>query len=95
MKRNLTIKISDDLREALYQISKDERVTVSEMIRKSIRRYASIYRFRQLRNRVLPYAAKRALWEDKEDLAAFRERANEPTMTYEELLKDLKVHGKI
>jgi len=36
MKRNLTIKISDDLREALYQISKDERVTVSEMIRKSI-----------------------------------------------------------
>jgi hypothetical protein len=44
---------------------------------------------------VLPYAAKRALWEDKEDLAAFRERANEPTMTYEELLKDLKVHGKI
>jgi Arc/MetJ-type ribon-helix-helix transcriptional regulator len=31
----------------------------------------------------------------REDLAAFAERAVEPTMTYEELLKDLKEHGKI
>ena len=40
-------------------------------------------------------AVRRALQEDQEDLAAFDERANEPTMTYEELLKDLKAHGKI
>ena len=37
-------------------------------------------------------AVRRAL---QEDLAAFDERANEPTMTYEELLRDLKAHGKI
>jgi len=36
-------------------------------------------------------AVRRAL---QEDLAAFDERANEPTMTYEELLRDLKAHGK-
>ena len=36
-----------------------------------------------------------ALKEDQEDLAAFEERANEPTRTYEELLEDLKAHGKI
>jgi plasmid stability protein len=40
-------------------------------------------------------AVRRALQEDQEDLAAFDERANEPTMTYEELLRDLKAHGKI
>jgi hypothetical protein len=40
-------------------------------------------------------AVQQALREDEGDLAAFRERASEPTMTYEELLKDLKAHGKI
>lgn len=40
-------------------------------------------------------AVRMALREDREDLAAFDERAHEPTMTYEALLKDLKVHGKI
>ena len=33
--------------------------------------------------------------EDREDLSAFDERAEEPTMSYEELLKDLRAHGKI
>ena len=33
--------------------------------------------------------------EDQEDLAAFDERAGEPTMTYAELLNDLKSPGKI
>lgn len=40
-------------------------------------------------------AVRIALREDREDLAAFDERADEPTMTYEELLADLKAHGKI
>ena len=33
--------------------------------------------------------------EDEEDLSAFRQRAKEPELTYEALLRDLKVHGKI
>jgi len=40
-------------------------------------------------------AVRMALREDKENLAAFEERAGEPTMTYEELLKDLRADGKI
>jgi plasmid stability protein len=40
-------------------------------------------------------AVRMALREDQEDLAAFDERAGEPTISYEELLKDLRVHGKI
>jgi len=40
-------------------------------------------------------AVRALLSEDEEDLSVFAERAAEPTLTYEELLKDLKAHGKI
>ena len=40
-------------------------------------------------------ALRLALREDQEDLAAFDERVAEPTMTYEELLDDLKANGKL
>ena len=40
-------------------------------------------------------AVRQALREDSEDLAAFDERAAEPVITYEELLEDLRAHGKI
>ena len=40
-------------------------------------------------------AVQMVLREDAEDLLAFEERAKESTLTYEELLKDLKAHGKI
>jgi len=40
-------------------------------------------------------AIRQALREDQEDLAAFEERAAESAITYEALLEDLKVHGKI
>ena len=40
-------------------------------------------------------AVRVALSEDQEDLAAFEERASEPTVSYEALLDDLKAHGKI
>ena len=40
-------------------------------------------------------AVRRALREDQEDLAAFDERVNEPLVSYEDLLKDLKKHGRL
>jgi hypothetical protein len=40
-------------------------------------------------------AVRMALREDQEDLAAFDERAGEATISYEELLRNLRVHGKI
>lgn len=40
-------------------------------------------------------AVRRALREDQEDLRAFEDRVAEPTMSYEELLDDLKSHGKL
>ncbi len=40
-------------------------------------------------------AVKAALAEDAEDLAAFEERANEPLLSYDEMVKRLKQDGRI
>lgn len=40
-------------------------------------------------------AVRVALREDQEDINAFTQRVNEPTLTYGELLEDLKSNGKI
>ncbi len=40
-------------------------------------------------------ALRRELDEDREDLTAFDERATEPTLSYDDLLNDLRAHGKL
>ena len=40
-------------------------------------------------------AVKLRLAEDVEDLSAFEERAHEPNLPFEDVLKDLKKRGKI
>ena len=40
-------------------------------------------------------AVRIALQEDQEDLSVFEKRADEPTLSYEEILKDLSSHGKL
>ncbi len=40
-------------------------------------------------------AVKLSLVEDEADLAAFRERAAEPNLLFEDVVKDLKRRGKI
>ncbi len=40
-------------------------------------------------------AVRELLSEDQEDLAAFEDRVAEPAISYQDLLNDLKAHGKI
>jgi plasmid stability protein len=40
-------------------------------------------------------AVRQSLAEDAEDLAAFEERAEEPSLDFEAVLKDLKRRGKL
>ena len=40
-------------------------------------------------------ALKLSLAEDADDLLAFEERANEPLISFEEVLKELRQHGRI
>lgn len=40
-------------------------------------------------------AVRQSLAEDAEDLTAFEERAKEPSLAFEEVLRDLKRRGKL
>jgi len=40
-------------------------------------------------------AVRQNLLEDAEDLAAFRDRAKEPTLVFEDLVRDMKRRGKL
>ena len=40
-------------------------------------------------------AVRRSLSEDADDLAAFRDRAREPLLSFEAVVKDLKGRGKL
>lgn len=66
MNRPITIRLPEDLRKTLKEISKAERLPVSDLVRESIRRYAVVYRFRQLRKRVLPFAEAQGLLTDED-----------------------------
>ena len=40
-------------------------------------------------------AVRHELGEDEQDLKSFKDRVKEPTVSYEQMLKDLKADGKI
>jgi plasmid stability protein len=44
---------------------------------------------------IINEALREALTEDAEDIAAFEERANEPLISYEQMIKRLKKDGRI
>jgi predicted transcriptional regulator len=53
---NISIRLPDNLKRDLQKISKEEDKPVSDLVRESLKRYILIYRFRKLRETVLPFA---------------------------------------
>ena len=66
MKHPITIRLPEELRKALQDISKRENVPVSDIVRESLRKYISIHRFRKLRDKVLPFAEAQGLLTDED-----------------------------
>jgi predicted transcriptional regulator len=62
----LTVRIPDELRADLLEISSRQSVPVSDLVRESIRRYVAIERFRALRKRTLPFAEAQGLLTDED-----------------------------
>ncbi len=62
----LTIRIPEELRSDLQEISLKRSVPVSDLVRESIRRYVAIERFRSLRKRSLPFAEAQGLLTDED-----------------------------
>jgi predicted transcriptional regulator len=66
MKQAVTVRLPDDLRKELQQISDAEAKPVSDLVRESIQRYVSIYNFRRLRNAILPFAEAQGILTDED-----------------------------
>ncbi len=66
MKQGLTVRLPDDLRKELQQISASEAKPISDLVRESIQRYVSIYNFRKLRNTILPFAEAQGILTDED-----------------------------
>jgi predicted transcriptional regulator len=72
MKPTLTIRLPEDVRSTLQEISKAEQKPVSDIVRESIRRYISVYQFRRLSKKVLPFAEAQGLLTDEDVFKALK-----------------------
>lgn len=66
MSQMMTVRIPDDLRKDLKKISQKEGVPVSDLVRESLRKYVLLYRFRKLREMVLPFAEAQGILTDED-----------------------------
>jgi predicted transcriptional regulator len=64
MSQSMTVRIPDEVRRQLQKISRDEGKPVSDIVRESLQKFITLYRYNQLRNRVLPYAEARGIFTD-------------------------------
>ena len=64
MQKTLTIRISEEIRNELLELSQIEHIPISELVRESIKKYISIQRFRRIRSKVLPFAEAQGLLTD-------------------------------
>ncbi len=65
-KNTLSVRIPDELKADLQEISSREHVPVSDLVRESIRRYVVVERFKSLRKRTLPFAEAQGLLTDED-----------------------------
>jgi predicted transcriptional regulator len=66
MKQALTVRLPDNLRKELQQISDAEAKPLSDLVRESIQKYVAVYNFRKLRNAVLPFAEAQGILTDED-----------------------------
>jgi len=66
MRQTLTIRLPNDLRKELQKISQEESKPMSDLVRESLQRYISIYKFRKIRNKVLPFAESQGILTDED-----------------------------
>jgi predicted transcriptional regulator len=66
MNKTMTIRLNDDLRRDLEEISKAEDKSISELVRESLKNYVAIHQFRKLRRRTLPLAEAQGLVTDED-----------------------------
>ena len=72
MNQSLTIRISDNMRRDLDDLSKYENKPVSDLVRESLQKYLAVQKFRKLRNSVLPFAESEGVLTDEDVFNNFK-----------------------
>ncbi len=62
----LTIRLSDQLRDDLQKLSKEQGRPLSDLVRESLRRYVAVEKFRSLRKKSLPFAEAQGYLTDED-----------------------------
>lgn len=66
MDKTLTVRISDELQKQLRSISREEKIPISDLVRKSLRQFIAVRRFRHIRAQILPFAEAQGLLTDED-----------------------------
>ncbi len=66
MSQSITIRIPEDMRKELEELSRSENKPLSDLVRDSLKNFISVYRFRKLRNTVLPFAEAQGILTDED-----------------------------
>ena len=69
MSQTITIRIPQDMRKELEELSKAENKPLSDLVRDSLKKSIMIYRFRKLRKTVLPFAEAQGILTDDDVFA--------------------------
>ncbi len=62
----LTIRLPAQLRRELEKLSKERRRAAGDIVRESLRRYLAVERFRELREKTLPFAEAQGFLTDED-----------------------------
>jgi metal-responsive CopG/Arc/MetJ family transcriptional regulator len=66
MSQSITIRIPENIRKELEELSKSENKSLSDLVRDSLKKFIMVYRFRKLRNTVLPFAEAQGILTDED-----------------------------
>ena len=66
MDKTITIRISEELHRDLNDISKSEDKSVSVLVRESLKNYIAVRKFRNLREKTLPFAEAQGMITDED-----------------------------
>ena len=66
MGQSITIRIPEEMRKELEELSRSENKPLSDLVRDSLKKFIAVYRFRKLRNTVLPFAEAQGISTDED-----------------------------
>ena len=66
MNQSITVRIPEGLQRQLEKIARKGKISMSALIRESLQRCIAVHRFRQLREKVLPFAEAQGILTDED-----------------------------